>query len=448
MKTERKNLSKAQSDALRALESVTRQNRVNTLATLAGYAGVGKTTVIARLVAGLQADGYRVLVTAPTHKAVAVIGAKIAEELGGGAVPMPALRTIHSALGLQMKEQEDGTLKAWEDGGRAAIGEYDVMIVDEASMLSDELYAATLNARRKCRVVFVGDPAQLPPVQQVVKKSAVFAPAHVPTQIRLTEVVRQARDNPIIALATHLRACVEAGRMPEITEIADIIDKLDGRQLSIVTEAHAGLYVDWCAHAVREGMNARVLAFTNRVVDRYNAGVHFELHPDCATPFAGGEPAVVQNSNRELGIRNSDAITVVRCTPDTHPQWPTMPAHQVTFVHDGQEAKKSVFIPTDYAYFHAAVSGLFFEARAAKALGQRREADGLVRKAWSLKRSFADISHAYAMTVHKSQGSTFDTVLIDWDDVQVAARRDPTQAARLMYVAVTRAANNVCILVN
>jgi exodeoxyribonuclease-5 len=94
------------------------------------------------------------------------------------------------------------------------------------------------------------------------------------------------------------------------------------------------------------------------------------------------------------------------------------------------------------------VSSLFAEARAAKAMGDRKQADKLVRVAWALKGAFANISHAYAMTVHKAQGSTFDTVLIDWDDLQVAARRDPVQAARLMYVAVTRAASNVCILVN
>lgn len=447
-KTEQKNLSDAQNDALDVLDSVARGKRVYTLATLAGYAGVGKTTVIARLTAQLCEDDYAVVVTAPTHKALAVIGAKIGDELTDG-VPEPELRTIHSALGLKMLERDDGTLTPAVGDGRAVVADFDVMIVDEASMLSDELFAAIISARRKCRVIFVGDPAQLPPVQSGdARTSAVFDPQRVPVQVRLTEVVRQALGNPIIALATHLRACVGEGRMPALIEVADIIGRLGGSQLSIVANAHHGLYVDWCGHAVRDGMDARILAFTNRAVDRYNSGVHFELHPECTAPFAVGEPAVVQDSNRDLGIKNSDAITVTGCMSDVHPSWPRVPAYRLSFTHEGRGGPKTVLIPADQVQFSGMVSGLFAEARAAKVTGDRLQADKLVRMAWALKSSFARIAHAYAMTVHKSQGSTFDTVLVDWDDVQVAARRDPTQAARLLYVAVTRAASNVCILVS
>lgn len=448
-KTERKNLSGAQSDALWALEAVTRTNRAYTMSTLAGYAGVGKTTVIARLVANLCADGYRVIVTTPTHKALAVIGAKINEEMHAGSMG-PELRTIHSALGLKMRENDDGTLTPEVgDGGRAVVADFDVMIVDEASMLSDELFAAVIGARRKCRVVFVGDPAQLPPVQSVSGGvSAVFDPQRVTVQVRLTEVVRQALGNPIIALATHLRACVGEGRMPAITEVADIIRRLGGSQLSIAANAHHGLYVDWCSHAVRDGMDARILAFTNRAVDRYNSCVHFELHPECTAPFAAGEPAVVQDSNRELGIKNSDALTVVKCVPENHPAWPSIPAYKLTFTHEGTGGHKTVFIPANQAQFNVMMSNTFVRARAEGLMGNKAQKDRLVGAAWGMKNAFANIAHAYAMTVHKSQGATFDTVLIDWDDLQVAARRGPVQAARLMYVAVTRAASNVCILVN
>ena len=205
----KKCLSDDQRAVFDQLMRVATERSGDAVATLSGYAGVGKTTVVAKLVAALVADDYRVLVTAPTNKAVAVIAGKIAEELEGGREPES--RTIHSALGLRMTERDDGT-QTLHKAGEVVLGDYDVAFVDEASMLSDELFAAVMSARRRCKVVFVGDPAQLPPVQAVRAAggpenavSMVFGGA-VPVHARLTQVMRQAEGNPIIAMATRLRS--------------------------------------------------------------------------------------------------------------------------------------------------------------------------------------------------------------------------------------------------
>lgn len=431
------------------------------VATLSGYAGVGKTTVVAKLVAALVADDYRVLVTAPTNKAVAVIAGKIAEELDGGRDPES--RTIHSALGLRMTERDDGT-QTLHKAGEVVLGDYDVAFVDEASMLSDELFAAVMSARRRCKVVFVGDPAQLPPVQPVRAAggpenavSMVFGGA-VPVHARLTQVMRQAEGNPIIAMATRLRECIEDERMPTIGEVAGIVGALGNQQLSVVAGAHTGMFVDWAAWAVRNGEDTRILAFTNRAVDSYNSGVHWELHPDVAG-FAPGEPAVTHSPYEMppggMGnlLRNSESLVIKTCEAKAHPEWADVPAWWITFTRDGYDDDGKVWgawVPQDVSGHAATVRGLFNQAGVLKFSAEpdaQKKASAMVRKAWALKNAFAHITYGYAMTAHKSQGSTFHTVLIDWQDVCIAARRDPVQAARLLYVAVTRASNNVCILV-
>ena len=108
------------------------------------------------------------------------------------------------------------------------------------------------------------------------------------------------------------------------------------------------------------------------------------------------------------------------------------------------------WVPQDVAGHAATVRGLFNQAGVMKFSAEpdaQKKASAMVRKAWAMRNAFAHITHGYAMTAHKSQGSTFHTVLIDWQDVCIAARRDPVQAARLLYVGVTRASHNVCILV-
>jgi len=57
------------------------------------------------------------------------------------------------------------------------------------------------------------------------------------------------------------------------------------------------------------------------------------------------------------------------------------------------------------------------------------------QEAWALRNRYANLRHAYALTIHKSQGSTFDAVLIDWGSLPNNGGAD---ASRLAYVAITR----------
>ncbi|MFN4003344.1 MAG: ATP-binding domain-containing protein [Hylemonella sp.] len=83
--------------------------------------------------------------------------------------------------------------------------------------------------------------------------------------------------------------------------------------------------------------------------------------------------------------------------------------------------------------------------RAARAEGREEEAGKWSRAAYALKAALPDIRHAYAMTIHKSQGSTFDTVLVDWRDASRSSMA-PADLSRLLYVAITRASQH-CVIV-
>lgn len=68
-------------------------------------------------------------------------------------------------------------------------------------------------------------------------------------------------------------------------------------------------------------------------------------------------------------------------------------------------------------------------------------------EAYALRDLLPDIRHAYAMTVHKIHGSTFDTVIVDWRDAMRSTSMQPGELSRLLYVAVTRPSKHCVIVV-
>jgi AAA domain/UvrD-like helicase C-terminal domain len=162
--------------------------------TLAGHAGTGKTCSIKKIL-----DEYRgnVVVSAPTHKAVGVIS-DLTDKEG---------KTLQSLLGLRPDCNLDSFNPDNPDFHPIAepkIFNYDLAIVDEASMINQELYdmISTLTKNTGIKILFLGDPAQIPPINE--RESAVFN--QVTNEFhQLTIIERQNDDNPLIKVYDALR---------------------------------------------------------------------------------------------------------------------------------------------------------------------------------------------------------------------------------------------------
>lgn len=419
----------------------------NGVATLKGYAGVGKTTVTASLVAAWIAQGLQVLVTASTNKAVAVLVAKMPTGVDA--------MTIHSALGLKGIEHDDGRQSFVKD--RAAIlSRYDVCVVDESSMLQDDLFAAALSSRHGCKLLFVGDPAQLAPVQEGGALSRAFDSAIVPIQMALTEVLRQAAGNPIIRWAHKLREWVDLKQTPDLVALAAMLQPGDQDVISIAYEP-SYVMQDWAANANTNGLDVRILAFTNKAVTRHNACVHARLFPG-VMGFAPTEPVMFYGfyEQGDTVVRNSAFGSVVDATEGGDQSVALVPCWNLTVELDSGDVV-TVPVPKDQNYFDTLVRCLFndaavykAQAKASTSPSENTELFGKSRdcasKAWSVRKHFAQVQHAYAITIHKSQGSTFETVLLDWNDLP-HWRNDGGEVSRMVYVAITRSSNYLAVFV-
>lgn len=458
------------------------------LAVLRGYAGTGKTYLVGRLIQDLD-DHLTVAVSGPTNKAVKVLRERIlATGIPLTDDPLDGYReadqrvtfgSIHSLLGLQLTEREDGSQEC-KSARSPSLHWFDVVIVDECSMIGGDLFRQIVLCKRQTRVLFVGDPAQLPPIEAREAESPTFS--QVALQVTLSEVVRQAMDNPIIKLSMLLRHAIETGSRADPMAMATMLPPLSAHPQAALVPGDAHTVVNFALYEIKEGRDARVLAFTNDAVRRYNWAIHQALHGPESDPFVVGERVIVHNQCDALlcddcdepdGIKTtlitSEEAVVKSYREKRHPQWPAIPARRLVLMRDtGQRV--AVWVPHDPPQLEQAITDQFQEWRVVKAEAEehyrqaKRMRDSTARlacqhdgdrlmsqakaassKAWAMRRAFAPLRHAYAMTIHKSQGSTFDTAIVDLNDI--ARMHSDFAFNRGLYVAATRPRQYLAVVV-
>lgn len=456
------------------------------LAVLEGYAGTGKTYLVARLLGALP--GLKIAVAAPTNKAVRVLRDKLVEagvpvaEAGDAEEdwnsrsrsPKPGCtcRSIHALLGLKLTEMDDGRQEAREHR-KSTLRDYAVVVVDECSMLDPFLFQKIVLERGTAQILFVGDPAQLPPINGKARYwdhhralSPVFD--QVNFKIRLVDVVRQAADNPIIRLSIRLRQLIEAGIKATALNLAEALPGLETFPKAALVPGSPETLIEWflSQRTDEPGTDVRIIAFTNNRVQRYNHALHRALHGATTTRFVVGERVIVHrqcSAERQVGdglfeedrLITSDELTVIATECQIHPLYPRLAAERLVLEGD-RGALYRVWIACDEAKWQREVSARFALFRQLKAEAERaatpEEHDDLKQRAadasaqgWALLRAFAEIRHAYAMTCHKSQGSTFDCALVDFSDLSKIP--DPLQFNRALYVAATRSREYLALVV-
>ena len=166
-----------------------------TFFTLAGFAGTGKSTIIKKVL-----DKYRggVAVSAPTHKAKKVIINTTGKDG----------QTLHGLLGLRPDLDLDNfnpNDPKFNPIAIPRIADYNFVIIDEASMINQELYdlIIKMTANTRTMVLFMGDPAQIPPIGE--RESAVFLQNQDKEFHQLTKIERQTDTNPLAFIYDALR---------------------------------------------------------------------------------------------------------------------------------------------------------------------------------------------------------------------------------------------------
>lgn len=161
--------------------------------TLMGYAGTGKTYILKYFLDKIVKQPT--CVTAPTHKAVRVI--EEATQRKG-----KTLQSLHGLRPNTNLETFSPDNVQFDSLGIVYMANYKLIVIDECSMVNKALHQINLNRAKyyKVKILYVGDPAQIPPINESISPCFLIEDKH-----ELTEIIRQDEDNPIIPLLQHLR---------------------------------------------------------------------------------------------------------------------------------------------------------------------------------------------------------------------------------------------------
>lgn len=453
---------------------------------LCGYAGTGKTFTTARLIDRFLVAGLNVAMAAPTHKAARQIR-RAMHALGVNLEPV----TLHSLLGLRpFKCQEtgkeifkpDGTInrlirgrKRYDPDEReyVSVPDIDVVIVDETSMVSTELYRLLMESLDGRPVVFVGDERQLYPVGETDLCPAFHESL---SAYKLTQVLRH--DGAILNLATETRS-LDIGRAR--------FQSSEGGGTKVVAYKYREDWVEsMLEHAERTAQSDdpdvfRVLCWTNPTVRSMNERIHRRRYGVDAPDFVPGmkcvttDPYIDSATNTVILHSTADVLIVTATVSALRP---------VKLFADRLGMPTSEQLPSDlkdildaepiYKCWDLEISVVDQDdinellqvdvlhkdsqkdwgktqdkiAACAKSYGYKGDKETR-RKIWDLfhrrKGQLAYIQPSTALTIHKSQGSTFDTVFLH-PDIDIGHSRKTALQNQLAYVGITRASRELHVV--
>lgn len=393
---------------------------------ISGPAGVGKTYLMNYLVnhtlpryhelcsiVGISPTYKSVVMTATTNKAAEVLAQSIQMQVS----------TIHSFLGLIVKNDFTNGTTFLSKTRNWQIHENLIIFIDECSMIDRELWTNLQEATMNCKLVYVGDHCQLAPVQESL--SPIYR--HGIPLVELTKPMRNVGQPALMTICQQLRETVETGVFKPIQIVPGVIDILDGTQMQAqIVKSFA-----------QQNPLARILAYTNKRVIDYNDHVRLlRALPD-------------RISQGELLIANS----VIHAQNSTYPIETELTVLKNREVKPMMvDSKHQIEMQVQYLDLQTSLGDYLHRITT---IADREHFDALVKhyaktKQWplyfALKDGVADLRPRDAATVHKSQGSTYDTVFIDLGNISTC--NIPSQVARMLYVAFSRARERVFLYGN
>ncbi len=444
-----------------------------------GYAGTGKTFLISHLTAYLERKEIPFILAAPTGRAARMLSQKTNQ---------PSV-TIHSLI----YAGADETISSPKDIEQTVLNfqmkkaqtpSETVFIIDEASMVADTggssgflnfgtgrllcdlldycgLNYKAAGKRSKRKIIFVGDPAQLPPINQsnspALSKDYLMSEFELPAEeAQLTEVIRQDANSGILNFATDIRdALQEDGfQFP--------LYKLSPQSRLIKKENFIG---EWIKVALKNLDETAVITWTNELALYYNRAVRHHIFKTKNDAPRKGDRILVVNNNQHYKFLNGDIIEIKEISSDRDVrqvknsytgeevmlafrdvvvQWrdeeSELNERYCKILENMLDSKKSGLSREEYTALRilsleqAGIKLKRYSAKnSQKMLDQKKAVDEALKE--SEFHNALQVKYGYALTCHKAQGGEWQNVFLDFSTF---GSRNTEDYLRWAYTAVTR----------
>lgn len=436
-----------QADALNQMDDFIKSPDETSM-TLSGYAGTGKTSLMQMLAQKMNIMGRAIVFTATTNQAAQVLKTKV-ENQGFDAY------TVNKAFGISVEvnaeEEYDAKNLVSVLKDSSLIHPGCVVVIDEASMINEEHYAILNDIAEMMglKIIYTGDAGQLAPVKES-KISKVFRDnANGRRIVRLTKVERT-DDNAILKEATAVRNGEQLSKESSFNEEGKGVAYLESNNVGNIDKI-----IKHFAPGLRQDPNYfRILAFTNAAVAGYNKRMrqvlgYNSLIPNVGEPMAGyaswgynGGKWRFINSGAYIVREVREPMIISDVIDDTPYEVQAVPitlenamGEQDTFdfvdiVGNAMNRKVATELARLKKELWRKIKYTPSKREKANILSAIHQVDDLlfvndniIEGGKTLQSKVIDFG--YALTVHKSQGSTFTNVLID--DVDISTARDDSE---------------------
>lgn len=435
------------------------------MARLIGSAGTGKTTLLRAFLDNNRRR--RICVTAPTHKA----------KIQAQRITNRTSQTIQSLCGLRLNvnlDYYDPSKKTFQQQTPGTMKNYQIVILDEASMLGNRvdrddealkgLYDLVKSTaiENNVKILFVGDGCQLPPVKEAISK--FVTDPDIVFEVILTEVIRQSNANPVTELLDIARQDIEELTNGTVDFLTSQPAKLndDGGYIAYDdAQTFLKTMVDYFKsekYADNKGY-CKYIAWTNSSVSGANKYIRQAImgtnipnvvendvlmafdsimtnlgKPDAKHTLINSEDYVVTSADElmENGFGVKGRVVVIQSL--------TLGTSSKLFIVDPSGYKKYTELHQDYrSKAEQGVSGgwsLFYKFKHANLLMENLTKLGQPAKGRDKVMEYKSLDYGYAITTHKSQGSTYNNVFVNMRDIALNKRKD--EMRKLLYVALSR----------
>lgn len=412
-------LTQDQKQALRLIER-TKKLGIKEVC-IQGYAGSGKTTLMIEIVKGIGYSGS-IGVCAFTHKAVGVLKSKLVKAEVFHYVTK--CKTISSLLSMRKEIDADtGDVVFVPDLSKVTPLSY--LLVDECSMIPEQNLEWVRQCYPNTFIIYLGDPMQLPPVNE--KISQTFDT--VPMKCTLRTVKRT--EGNLLDASIFIREHIKDKDLPSklLGFIQDMPEVLFTDSLTKLLY----LYGDG------DHTNTKILAYTNKAVQSNSRRIRRYLGATSDDPVVNDSLMLGQNiyEDERLIAVNSSEHVVLELTPQQYP----LSDHNC-----GVSSNLFSYweiITTKGLKLRWLVAG---EDKRLKKAIEPFKTNKLWKDYYNVLDYFAELEYSQSLTIHKSQGSEYTNVILDYRDITEKCK-DVIDRNRLLYTAFTRVRERMFILI-
>jgi hypothetical protein len=401
---------------------------------LLGEGGAGKTFALCSAISELVRRGTTNLVLcAPTHLA----RLNILNKLDPDVRHLVETATVASLLLKFGIQKEDGTTQ-FTAGKIDKIDKYTLVALDEVSMISEQDYMMFMTS--KAKIIFTGDYKQLPPV--MAKSAEGKMDTHTRTgNLEVLRLTQQMRQQGVIHRAAERNRA--AAWFPEETEIGS------GGESIVVHDNNKSLVETIVSEILADSRgygsvpHYRYITYRNESVRKIGKQIrdrvlkHYFGYDTSGLPFVTDEIVMLRENKGSIGY-NGELVKVVGIRRDTRAHYYPWNSYEITLKGSLGTGMIRTLPPCQKDMLDEHVAKLQSRLRRHQIAGEMASAREVLTEIKRIKTHWTLTQYPFAITTHKSQGSTIENVYLD----TLSFARAPNRRA-LLYVGISRASKSL-----